>query len=232
MDSGHVGAAKGTAVVEQIVADRFQNVLAKGRKLLSHHIVRSSSQRDRIELEPFLEWHSQSLALLGTIFGPDHAFTKSFENSTTIKGFPQSHVSNVQAGIGVLVGAGEDISRGWAWEYREFLHREVFDDFLDMADHLLKEGGYKEAAAVLAGSALEGHLRMLSQKHDIPISKVAAMNEALWKKDVYSKPTWRDVQAWYDLRTVAAHDTERDYSAEQVNLMIAGIRGFIGRHPA
>ena len=114
---------------------------------------------------------------------------------------------NVKSGIGVLVGADEDISRGWAWEYREILHREVFDDFLDMADHLLKEGGYKEAAAVLAGGALEGHLRMLSQKHDIPISKVAAMNEALWKKDVYSKPTWRDVQAWYDLRTVAAQDT-------------------------
>jgi hypothetical protein len=215
-----------------MVADQFQNALAKGRKLLSDHVVRGSGEQGRIKLEPFLAWHSQSLALLTTIFGRDHAFTKDFETTTTIKGFPQSHVSNVQAGIGVLVGADENISRGWAWEYREILHREVFDDFLDMADHLLKDGGYKEAAAVLSGGALEAHLRTLSHKHDVPVSKVATMNDALYKKDVYSKPTWREVQAWYDLRTVAAHNLDQEFADEQVKLMIAGIRAFIRRHPA
>ena len=42
-------------------------------------------------------------------------------------------------------------------------HAEVFADFLEMAQHLL-DVGYKDAAAVIAGSALEAHLRQLAVK--------------------------------------------------------------------
>ena len=92
------------AVVEQIVADRFQNAPAKGRKLLSHHVVRGTSNKDRVEFEPFLLWQSQSLTLLETVFGPDHTFRKSFETFTTLQSFPQAFVGHVQKSLGVLVG--------------------------------------------------------------------------------------------------------------------------------
>ena len=88
------------------------------------------------------------------------------------------------------------------------------------------------AAAVLAGGPLEGHLRKLSQKHNVPIARVAAMNDELWKQSVYTKPTWRKVQAWYDLRSDAAHASPGNYSVDEVIRMIAGIRDFIRLYPA
>jgi hypothetical protein len=46
------------------------------------------------------------------------------------------------------------------------IHGTVFADFLDMAQHLL-DNGYKDAAAVIAGSSLESHLRHLCSKHGV-----------------------------------------------------------------
>jgi hypothetical protein len=223
--------SRGGTVAEQMIADQFQNVLAKGRALNNRRIVRSNRD-DQIENEPFLEWHSQSLTLLLTVFGPDHPFTKNFEAGTMQKGYPQPFLRFVQKGMGVLVGAEENFLRGWNRQYREILHAEVFDDILEMADHLLTEGGYVDAAAVLAGGALEGHLRSLSQKHNVPIGKASAMNEELWKKGIYTKPTWRMVQGWYDLRSDAAHQSPGTRSAQDVTNMITGVRSFISQYPA
>jgi hypothetical protein len=53
-----------------------------------------------------------------------------------------------------------EIGKGYLANVRALIHGEVFADFLDMARHL-REEGYKDAAAVIAGSALETHLRVL-----------------------------------------------------------------------
>lgn len=219
-------------MVDQMIADRFQNVLAKGRRLLSNHVIKQQGYGARILNEPFLEWHSQSLTLLRTLFGPDHAYTREFEAGTSYQGVSMAEPWAVESGMGVLTAAQEDLARGWAWQYREVLHAAVFDDLLEMAEHLLKDGGYVDAAAVLAGGALEGHLRELSQKHNVPVGKVSAINEALWKKGVYTKPTWRSIQAYYDLRNDAAHQVPGPRTVLEVTHMIAGVRTFISQYPA
>jgi hypothetical protein len=117
---------------------------------------------------------------------------------------------------------------------------EVFDDFLDMARHLLDEG-YKDAAAVITGSTLEGHLHQLCIKNGIsteqdspkgPRPKTASkLNEELGK-DCYSKFDQKSVTAWLDLRNNAAHGNYDEYSENQVDLLIEGVRDFIARNPA
>src|SRR5262245_11620349 len=69
----------------------------------------------------------------------------------------------------------------------------LFPDFLEVASHLYSEG-YKDAAAVLCGSALEGHLRKLAAKLKIVVTaenggpkEAEALNRELGLKGAYSK---------------------------------------------
>lgn len=69
---------------------------------------------------------------------------------------------------GIVRQLKQDIGDGYLSSTRELLHAETFADFLEMADHLLSEG-YKDAAAVIAGSSLEVHLRNLAAKHNLTV---------------------------------------------------------------
>ena len=102
---------------------------------------------------------------------------------------------------------------------------------------MLKEG-YKDPAAVLAGSTLEVHLRELCVSNNIDtdvlnskgatISKKAdVMNSDLTKAGIYSSAYQKQVSAWLGLRNSAAHGKYSDYKVEEVSLMLQGIRQFI-----
>ena len=142
---------------------------------------------------------------------------------------------------GVLHSLRADTSMGYLESQRELLHGELFGDFLEMAQHLLDEG-YKDAAAVIAGSSLEAHLRQLCLKSGILIEvkstsgitpkKADRLNADLAGKEVYSRLDQKNVTAWLDLRNKAAHGKYDEYSAPQVGLLISGIRDFLSRHPA
>ena len=100
--------------VEQEIAERFDNVIDKGQRLLTRHAAMGGDPRERVDGQLCLEWQSQSLTLLQTVFGPDHIFAKNFETSTAHQGVVQSLASAVSRGQGVLKAAQEDLSRGWA----------------------------------------------------------------------------------------------------------------------
>ena len=68
---------------------------------------------------------------------------------------------------GVTKALRDDLDADYMQSITELIHGDVFSDFLVMARHLLDEG-YKDAAAVIAGSALEAHLRALCEKNGIP----------------------------------------------------------------
>ena len=97
-----------------------------------------------------------------------------------------------------------------------------------MAQHLLNEG-YKDAAAVIAGSSLEAHLRQLCQKSGISTEviggasttpkKADRLNSDLAAAASYSKLDQKNVTAWLDLRNKAAHGKYAEYKAPQVNLL-------------
>lgn len=84
-----------------------------------------------------------------------------------------------------------------------------------MADHLTANG-HKDAAAVLAGSTLEAHLRQLCSKQGVSTTfsgipmKVDTINAELVKAGAYSKLDQKNITAWLGLRNDAAHG---NYSA-------------------
>jgi hypothetical protein len=140
---------------------------------------------------------------------------------------------------GVLQALRADVVNGRIASVVELVHADVFGDFLDMAKHLLDQG-FKDAAAVIAGSSLEAHLRAMCAKAAIETSdkdgkpkKASALNAELDKSHAYnSSGDPKSVTAWLDTRNDAAHGDYSKYLPQQVNLMIAGVRDFMVRYPA
>jgi hypothetical protein len=136
----------------------------------------------------------------------------------------------------------EEIDAGWLDNVRALIAADIFSNILEMADYLLSEG-YKDAAAVLIGGSLEGHLRALATRHGIATHapdksgvprprKAEMLNQDIHKKGVYALGDQKQVTAWLDLRNDAAHGHHGKYTGEQVRLMQQGVANFIVRVPA
>jgi len=139
---------------------------------------------------------------------------------------------------GILTALRDDYAAGYLQTVQELIHADLFADFLEQAEYLLKEG-FKDPAAVLAGGVLEEHLRKLCEKNDIkthmPNDKpknASALNDELAGEGAYNKLEQKSVTAWLDLRNNAAHGKYDQYDKNQVVNMIQGVRDFITRNPA
>jgi hypothetical protein len=136
--------------------------------------------------------------------------------------------------IGVIRALRADYKAGALAPIQELIRAEVFDDFLEMGEHLLEQG-YKDPSAVVIGSILEQHLRKLCDREKIPTQvngkpkKADLLNSELAAKKVYEKLDQKSVTAWLDLRNDAAHGHYDKYGAEQVKLLLLGVRDFINR---
>lgn len=138
---------------------------------------------------------------------------------------------------GILKALRSDYIAGNLQSITELIHADIFSDFLEMSDYLLQQA-YKDAAAVIAGSILEEHLRKLCDKNSISViqnqkpKKADTLNAELAGANVYSKLDQKNVTAWLDLRNKAAHGKYSEYTKDQVALLIQSVRDFITRLPA
>ena len=179
---------------------------------------------------------TRAIAATVRITGVNSSYSREIERLQ--KHEPQlfRHTSSV---MGVVKGLLSDLNAGYLQTLAELIHGEIFADFLDMAQHL-SDAGYKDAAAVIAGSTLEGHLRALCAKARIATEiqktdgtmvpkKADQMNSELATGEVYEKLDQKSVTAWLDLRNKAAHGKYAEYTSDQVALLIGGVRDFIRR---
>ena len=145
--------------------------------------------------------------------------------------------NHVAEQIGVAKALLYDIQNDFLKGLEEIIHGDLFSDFLEMATHLM-ENEYKDAAAVMAGSTLEVHIRNLCDKHGVKTTsghkpkKAELLNAELTKEGVYTKLDQKSVTAWLGLRNNAAHGNYSEYTREQVRLLIESVRNFITRYPA
>jgi len=143
--------------------------------------------------------------------------------------------------LGIVAALRADMAAGYLLAVTELIHGETFADFLEMSGYLLEEG-CKDAAAVIAGSTLEAHLRALCHKTELPVERASSdgakprkaetLNADLAKARAYSKLDQKSATAWLGLRNNAAHGDYAAYGAEQVLLLISGVREFVARVPA
>jgi hypothetical protein len=171
-------------------------------------------------------------------FAPaDSAFVKNI-GSSTIYGGKYTLSQSIKPLLGILTALRLSYEHGFLTSISELIHADLFSDFLDMAKHLL-ESGYKDPAAVIAGSVLEEHLRKLSIKNGITTlkqdgdpKKADTINSDLSNANVYSKLDLKSVTGWLDLRNKAAHGKYTEYDKQQVVLMVEGVTHFMARNPA
>ncbi len=213
---------------------RADEVLALGQAALGTR--HGTNMGFMVKPEPFGAFRSSALSFLSNVFGASHPYCTDFDSSVS-----KPYASQVEAGVGIVTAARSELAGGWLQTTRGLVSAEIFADFLEMAEHLLAEK-YKDAAAVIAGSALEEHLRQLATAAkvsttrtkdgvDVPL-KADALNADLAKAGAYSKLEQKSITAWLDLRNKAAHGQYDEYGQDQVALMVEGVRQFISRVPA
>lgn len=181
---------------------------------------------------------SRASAAVERVAGPQSIYAQQ------VRGILQSkEYRGTQANLisGVVKALRSDVDAGFLRSAEELIHGDVFGNFLEMAEYLLDEG-YKDAAAVIAGSTLEAHLRQLCTKHNVSADhqtsngvrpkRADQMNADLCKADAYSKLDQKNITAWLDLRNKGAHGLYAEYGQDQVQLLVAGVRDFMTRVPA
>jgi hypothetical protein len=148
----------------------------------------------------------------------------------------------VETVLGILKAIRRDYETGRTRKYEELLRADTFSDYLEMALHLLDEG-YKDPAAVLAGSTLEAHLKALGQKLGVSVTfddakgkrvhkKADTVSADLVKANAYHANDHKAVIAWLGMRNDAAHGDYAKYEAASVRLLIESVRDFMRRCPA
>jgi len=144
---------------------------------------------------------------------------------------------------GVLEALRDDVRHGALSRFEELVHADVYADLIAQGEGLLRER-YARAATVLAGAALEEHIKLLATKHgtgttnpDGSPKKAAVMNAELRKAGVYTEAQRATIEAWQKLRNDAAHG-EPGFEQADTSLvpniapMIQGVRAFVAAFPA
>lgn len=179
----------------------------------------------------FSRWLTSVTNLVSRVFGPDSLHRQRLEECQQACREPRE-VHWVHIAQGVFRAAYDDYVGGWNAQVRELVAGEVFTDFLDMTQHLLKNRFHVPAAS-LAGAVLEDALRRLHARHIGEWegeSKISRLNDALRKADVYPQPVWREIQSWADIRNNADHGCFGDVDGQQVKRMMDGIGAFIAKY--
>ncbi|MFJ9787803.1 hypothetical protein ACIRSS_50090 [Amycolatopsis sp. NPDC101161] len=131
----------------------------------------------------------------------------------------------------------DDLQAGWLESIVELVHADTHKGYLEMAEELLDKN-YKDAAAVIAGSSLEVHIRALCVKHGVATNdggkpkKADTMNADLKRESVYGGLEQKQVTSWLALRNLAAHGQYGDYVESDVRGLIDGIQAFAIKYPA
>ena len=189
---------------------------------------------DKLDITEVSDLRTRCIAAIERASGSNSTYRKRI-NENTIDKYNDWHYLRKE--IGVAKALLSDINNNYMQSFEEILHSDMFGNFLEMAAHLL-ENGYKDPAAVLAGSSLEIHIKHLCMKNNVntlrngkPI-KTETLNSELKKEGVYTNMDQKSITAWLDLRNNAAHGNYNEYSKEQVRLLISSVQDFITRYPA
>jgi len=216
--------------VDKKIIDRLDELIELGKRVLSTRRSPSPGHitSDFVDVQLANQWLTSCLNLLSRVFGEASAHYQSLSKhfSSYLK-FP-----DVDQAFGVLLAAKDDYEKGSLFEVKVLIEAELFDDFLEQAENLLRSG-YHQPAAVIAGSVLEDGLRKLCEKQGITLPdkpKLDWMNSELAKRGVYNKLTQKKIISLADIRNNAAHGKWNEFQKSDVEEMLRSVRDFMERN--
>ena len=213
---------------------RVSQLIDKGKGVLAT-TQRIDKYEEYVDSGKIKGFRSAALSFIERVYGKDHTHYKEF--SAAVGGYRSE---DAQMGMSILESIKDELEGGWLFSIKGLITSEVFADFLEMSNYLFEQD-YKDPAAVIAGSVLEGHLRQLCATNGIDVEfqshgvdkpkKADTLNSELAKFNIYNKLDQKAVTMWLDLRNKAAHGHYDQYTKEQVSNMIQGITEFMARNP-
>ena len=211
---------------------RVDELIEHGMRVLGTRY-REDEYVEHVDSAAIKGFRSASLSFIDRVNGSKHPHFLEFNKNTD-----SYYVGDAENGIAILQAIRSEIEGGWLFTLKGLVAAELFSDFLEMAEHLI-DNGYKDPAAVMAGSVLEEHLRQLCLKNAIDIEetkdghpfpkKADRLNADLTKSEIYSKLDQKLITAWLDLRNKAAHGKYAEYTEEQVRQLLSGVTEFMAR---
>lgn len=210
-----------------IIDSRFAEILSLGEDILKsrRHPPPNVITGDFVDSDRSRQWATSASQLLANLFGRDSEYFKHFEKSFKTAGYH----SDLNQGLAVIRAAWNDYSKGYLTETASLIRAEVFDDFMEQAQHLFDQG-YYQAAGVISGCVLEDALRKMCDRAGVALStspKLDGMNSELAKKGVYNTLVQKRVTALADLRNKAAHGKWSEFSSKDVQSMLQQTRDFV-----
>jgi hypothetical protein len=212
---------------------RVDQLIAQAESALKNARRSEYSPTPTMRPEEWTALRASGLAFIESTFGRTHSYYAEFD-----KKLLDAYDYYGKYALGILTAIRDQLKGGWIETTRGLVTAEVFADFLEMAEHLLEQQ-YKDAAAVVAGSVVEEHLRVLCAASSLPVEdtisgkivarKADTLNADLARAGKYSKLDQKQITAWLDLRNKAAHGKYSEYTRDQVALMLAGVGDFVSR---
>ena len=162
-------------------------------------------------------------------------FTKESLYYTAFVGHVSNKNRQIETGISILKEIRFQVEHDFLFDLDTMVAGEIFTDFLDMAEHFLSLH-YKEAPAVLIGGVLEERLRKMCTKHGLDILKpngkpkeAEALNTDLYAGKFISLNDKKNLTGYIGIRNSAAHMKPDEFTIDQVQIMLLGVREFIAR---
>jgi len=191
---------------------------------------------DGVDTGKLRGFRAASLSFIESLYSTSHVYYTDFNTSV----HRSTYISHLNTGVEILSSIKHEIENGYLSSLKGIISAEIFTDFIEMAEHLLQEG-YKDPAAVIIGSVLEQHIKQLCIANDIDVEnekdgkiiplKADRLNAELYKSNICSKTDQKSVTTWLDIRNNAAHGNYKEYTTDQINIMLMGVTDFISRNP-
>ena len=224
--------------MDTLITQEIEEIIATGEKLAAA----ASASKLALGHERVQELTSITARggqLIARLYGSDSHYFQTFKAATQVQYFNIMHsrcYRHVADMVGIFKAVEHDIKSGMLANFRSLIQAEVFTDFLDMAEHFLRED-YKDAAAVLLGAVLEDSLRKVADANGVSILNakgkpltIDPLNVALAKKGVYNALVQKQIISWANLRNDAAHGHFDKYDSAQVQQMLLFVQNFCVNH--
>jgi hypothetical protein len=191
------------------------------------------------EITEWVAWMTEASSAIDSVFPVTHPVQVQWSATKGDGDIERLSGNGLRSLKGVLFAGLQLLKSGRLPSLLDGVRAETVVELIDQADDLLRAHALVPAV-VLAGGALETHLRHLCDRHALlgalqghgTIEKYRGVLDTARNAgtEIVSKGDAKQLSAWADDRNVAAHTpTEFTKNAAAVKLMIDGVRQFVER---
>ena len=227
--------------LDEKIRSRFDELIERGNKLLSEMKEQETTRVSNIPrgISDYEALVLNSCSLIKEVLANSERSKELQQNIAHPVKYLGPVSSSVKKIIGILEDLKDDYESGFLDDLEKRIAADISADYMGQAEALLGEGipgQYDHVpAAVLCGAVLEDYLRRLCQRQpSISITKSNGQYKTLGpligeleKAKALNKLTIKRLQGWAQIRNDAAHGQFNEFTREDVESMLKGVKTFI-----